>query len=160
METSTSSQPRTISRNGQKLLPSPTRQLLMWLIFFSPSCRHGWPEVVISNQGREFVNEVSRTLFEHTHIEHRISSAYHPQTNGLDERTNQTLVRALIKHCSTNQKDWDLHLESTLHAYRISRQDSSKFSPSPQKLSITRSAPYKLLIPSLLLMRRKTSFAS
>ena len=29
---------------------------------FSLFCRHGWPEIVLSNQGQEFVNEVSRTL--------------------------------------------------------------------------------------------------
>ena len=34
-----------------------------------------------------------------------------------------------MKKCSTDQKDWDLHIDSTLYAYRISRQDSSKFSP-------------------------------
>ena len=70
---------------------------------FSIFCRHGWPETVLSDQGREFVNKVSRTLFEHTNVEHRISSAYHPQTNGLNEQTSQTLVRALVKHCSANQ---------------------------------------------------------
>ena len=59
-------------------------------------CRHGWPEIVLSDRGREFVNEVSKTLFDLTDVEHRISSAYHPQTNGLDERTNQTLVRPLV----------------------------------------------------------------
>ena len=62
-------------------------------------------------------------------VEHRISSAYHPQTNGQDEQTNQTLVRALVKQCLANQQDWDLHINSTLYAYRIARQDSSKFSP-------------------------------
>ena len=96
---------------------------------FALFCRHGWPEIVLSDQGREFVNGISKTLFEFTNVEHRISSAYHPQTNGLDERTNQTLVRALVKQCSANQRDWDLHIDSTLYAYRIARQDSSKFSP-------------------------------
>lgn len=92
-------------------------------------CRHGWPEIVQSDQGREFVNEVCTTLFELTGIQHRISSAYHPQTNGLDERTNQTLVRALIKLTSTQQEQWDLYIDSALYSYRISRQDSSKYSP-------------------------------
>ena len=92
-------------------------------------CRHGWPEIVQSDQGREFVNEVCKTLFDLTGIEHRISSAYHPQTNGLDERTNQTLVRALIRLTSNHQDKWDLYLDSALYSYRISRQDSSKYSP-------------------------------
>ena len=95
---------------------------------FSLFCRHGWPKFLSSDQGREFVNAVSHCLFQLTGIEQRISSPYHPQTNGLDERTNQTLVKSLIK-LSSSQNDWDLNIDAALYAYRISRQDSSGFSP-------------------------------
>ena len=44
-------------------------------------CRLGCPSVIISDQGREFVNQVSSCLFEKTKTEHRITSAYHPQVN-------------------------------------------------------------------------------
>ena len=40
-----------------------------------------WPD-----QGREFVNSVMSSLIEKTNAVHRISTAYHPQTNGLVER--------------------------------------------------------------------------
>ena len=42
-------------------------------------CRHGVMEIQISDQGREFVNQVSEELHRVTGVEHRISSAYHPQ---------------------------------------------------------------------------------
>ena len=67
-------------------------------------------------------------MFKLTGIEHRISSPYHPQTNGLDERTNQTLTRALIKF-SEAKENWDLNIDAALYAYRIAKQDSSQFSP-------------------------------
>lgn len=60
---------------------------------------------MISDQGREFVNAVSKLLFSMTKTEHRISSAYHPQTNGLVERFNQTLQRSLVKFVDANQTD-------------------------------------------------------
>jgi transposase InsO family protein len=41
--------------------------------------------------------QINKHLFDMTGVEHRISAAYHPQTNGLDERFNQTLVNCLIK---------------------------------------------------------------
>ena len=44
-------------------------------------CRHGCPEVLITDQGREFVNEVSSELYSVTHTEHRITSAYHTQVS-------------------------------------------------------------------------------
>lgn len=95
---------------------------------FSLFCHHGWPRILSSDQGREFVNAVSRCLFEITGVEQRISSAYHPQTNGLDERTNQILVKSLVK-LSSSQRDWDLNIDTALYAYRISSQDSSGYSP-------------------------------
>lgn len=96
---------------------------------FDTFCRHGWPKIVQSDQGREFINEINACFFELTNIKHCISSAYHPQTNGLDERFNQTLMNTLKKVVDTNNSDWDLHIPSALYAYRVSRQASLKFSP-------------------------------
>ena len=42
--------------------------------------------IQINDQRKEFVNEVSENLHEMTGIEQRITSAYHPQFNGLCER--------------------------------------------------------------------------
>ena len=42
-------------------------------------CRHGCPEIVITDQGREFVNEITRQLYEITGTQHRLTSPYHPQ---------------------------------------------------------------------------------
>ena len=39
----------------------------------------GCPETLITDQGREFVNELSTALYAITKTEHRITSAYHPQ---------------------------------------------------------------------------------
>ena len=76
--------------------------------------------MVLSDQGREFVNQVSKDLFSITNTEHRISSAYHPQTNGLPERFNQTLQRALMKLVNNSQNNWDEKLDGILFAYRTS----------------------------------------
>ena len=49
------------------------------------------------------MNRVNAVLFQLTGTEHRISTAYHPQTNGLVERYNQTLQRSLrIKNVYVN----------------------------------------------------------
>ena len=80
----------------------------------------GQPKVIQSDQGREFVNEINTRLFQLTDIQHCVSSAYHPQTNGLDERFNQTLVNTLKKVIDSSTDDWDQHLSAALYAYRIS----------------------------------------
>ena len=85
--------------------------------------------MVISDQGREFVNQVSNFLFTMTKTEHRISSAYHPQTNGLVERFKQTLQRSLVKFVNSNQTDWDEKLDGVLFAYCTSQQKSTQLTP-------------------------------
>ena len=92
-------------------------------------CRMGCPEILITDQGREFVNSLSAQLYEQTNTEHRITSAYHPQTNGLTERFNQTLSRCLSKVINDSHDDWDLKINTVLMGYRASRQASTKHSP-------------------------------
>ena len=64
------------------------------------------------------MNRVNAVLFQMTGTKHRISTAYHPQTNGLVERYNQTLQRSLIKLCNDKHNDWDDLLDPVLFAYR------------------------------------------
>ena len=111
-------------------MPLPTKEANGVANFlYSLFCRHGIPKRIQSDQGREFVNSLNDHLFKSTGVHHIISSAYHPQTNGLDERFNQTLQRALLKMIDENQSDWDKYLDSVLFAYRTSKQASTKFSP-------------------------------
>ena len=111
-------------------MPLPTKEANGVASFlYSLFCRHGIPKRIQSDQGREFVNSLNDHLFKSTGVHHIISSAYHPQTNGLDERFNQTLQRALLKMIDENQSDWDKYLDSVLFAYRTSKQASTKFSP-------------------------------
>ena len=96
---------------------------------YSIFCRHGIPNRIQSDQGREFVNSLTQHLFHLTGVQHIISTAYHPQTNGLDERFNQTLQRSLLKMVDDNENEWDNYLDSVLFAYRTSKQASTTFSP-------------------------------
>src|SRR5690606_10754009 len=72
--------------------------------------RHGCPQEILSDQGTHFLNEAVTELLKNFQIRHRLSSPYHPQTNGLTERYNKTLCNALAKMSNKNKDDWDLHL--------------------------------------------------
>ena len=52
-------------------------------------CRRGCTKIKINEQGREFVNEVSKNLHRMTGTEQRITAAYHPQANEFCERQNR-----------------------------------------------------------------------
>ena len=64
-----------------------------------------------------------------TGVNNNLSSAYHPQSNELDERFNQTLQKQPLKFVDREQNEWDLYLDTILFSYHVSRQDSTKFSP-------------------------------
>lgn len=48
--------------------------------------RYEAPKKLLSDQGREFINNMNFAVAEKFQIERMVTSAYHPQTNGLDER--------------------------------------------------------------------------
>jgi hypothetical protein len=45
-------------------------------------CRHGVPEILTTDQGSEFINELLSILTSTYHIRHIKTTAYHPQGNG------------------------------------------------------------------------------
>ena len=90
-------------------------------------CRLGC--TLISDQGREFVNKVIDFLLESLQTEHRISSAYHPQTNGQRERDNRTLKSASSKLVNDQCDDWDIHIPGVLCAYHTSKHALTNCTP-------------------------------
>lgn len=71
---------------------------------------------------------LSRRLFVLSGTQHRISSACHPQTNGLDERMNQTITKQL-KYINAQENNWDKHLEEFLFSCWTSVHASTQYTP-------------------------------
>ena len=92
-------------------------------------CRHGCFSIQINDQGREFVNELSNHLHTMTGVEQRITSAYHPQANGLVERQNRTIKNSLVKVLDENPTQWPHVLDGVLFAHRSSKHSSTKYTP-------------------------------
>ena len=57
------------------------------------------------------------------------TSRYHPQTDGLVERFNQTLKAMLRKTATSEGKDWDKLIPYVLFTYREVPQASTGFLP-------------------------------
>uniref|UniRef100_A0A673CI67 Gypsy retrotransposon integrase-like protein 1 n=1 Tax=Sphaeramia orbicularis TaxID=375764 RepID=A0A673CI67_9TELE len=74
--------------------------------------RWGTPARLLSDQGREFVAEVNTALCAEFGIKCSVTSAYHPQTNGLNDRTNQTLKVRISKLINDQQNNWDDYLHN------------------------------------------------
>jgi hypothetical protein len=62
-------------------------------------------------------------------IRQSMTAAYHPQTNGLTERFNKTLMEMLSMFVSSHQDDWDEYLPYVTHAYNTSVHASTNETP-------------------------------
>ena len=67
---------------------------------------HGLPSSIISDRGTQFVSIVWKSIYKRLRIDSRLSTAYHPQTDGQTERANQDVERYLRSYCSYRQDDW------------------------------------------------------
>ena len=91
--------------------------------------RHGAPRVLLSDNAKDFTGLIASEIYELFKIKKVKSSAYRPQTNGLTERLNHTLVTMLSNYVDENQTDWDIYLPYVMCAYRSATQETVKHSP-------------------------------
>ena len=91
--------------------------------------RMGIPQEILTDQGSNFQSKLLGELYNLLHVEALRTSPYHPQTDGLVERFNQTLKQMLKKTASSEGKDWDKLIPYLLFAYREVPQESTGFSP-------------------------------
>lgn len=91
--------------------------------------RHGAPRVVISDRGRQFVADVVEELLRLCTSQFRHATPYHPQTNGLVERTNRTLLTMISMYVSSDHRNWDDILPFITYAYNTAQHETTGYSP-------------------------------
>jgi transposase InsO family protein len=80
--------------------------------------RFGTPRILISDGGTHFTGKNFKKCLSKLGIEHRVSTAYHQQTNGQAETSNKQLKSILNKTIEKGGKDWSKKLDGALWAYR------------------------------------------
>ncbi len=105
----------------------------------------GLPKVVQTDQGTNFLSKLFKQVLESLEISHRISSAYHPQSQGALERFHQTLKSMLKKYYQETDKDWDEGVPLVLFAVRETIQESLGFSPAELVFGHQVRGPLKVL---------------
>ena len=91
--------------------------------------RHGAPRTFLTDRGSNFLSSLVTEVCRLLNTKKVNTTAYHPQTDGLVERFNNTLVEAISAYVSTNHDDWDLYIPAILFAYRVSPSVSTGDSP-------------------------------
>ena len=90
---------------------------------------HGFPDDIISDRGPVFRSNFWRSLLDKFQVKTKLSSAFHPQTDGQTERVNQILEQYLRGYICFSQDNWSYLLPFAEFAYNNSVSSSTSFSP-------------------------------
>jgi len=90
---------------------------------------HGLPESIVSDQGPQFAAGLMRELDKMLGIKSKLSTVFHPQTDGQTERVNQELEQYLRMFIDHRQEQWPEWLGTAEFAYNNKVHSSTKTSP-------------------------------
>ena len=110
-------------------LPDKTAQSVADAFFNQVVCRFGMPIVIHSDQGREFENKIMQELCLLCGSHKTRTTPYHPESDGMVERFNRTLLMMLAMFAGKNREDWEDLLPAVMMAYWSSVHESTGFSP-------------------------------
>ncbi|MGH2639393.1 MAG: integrase catalytic domain-containing protein, partial [Rhabdochlamydiaceae bacterium] len=100
---------------------------VLWMVM----SEYGTWKICQSDNGTEFVNEVSRELNSLYGVDNRLTTPYHPRANGLVERKNKEVSRMLKKYMEGSPEHWESWLplvQLSINAAFSKRTKSAPFS--------------------------------
>uniref|UniRef100_A0ABD2WPB5 RNA-directed DNA polymerase n=1 Tax=Trichogramma kaykai TaxID=54128 RepID=A0ABD2WPB5_9HYME len=91
--------------------------------------RFGAPEILLTDNGTEFKNEVMTQFLEKNGVKQLFVPAYHPQSNSV-ERVNRTVKTMIVSYLEDKHSNWDENVAEITFAYNTAVQDSTGASPA------------------------------
>ena len=98
----------------------------LWEHFF---VHYGFPEKILSDQGRNFESVLISELCELTQIKKLRTMPYRPEGNGSCKRFNRTLISMLGTLPADFKSKWPQHISTLTYAYNCTRSNATGFSP-------------------------------
>jgi len=127
-----------------ELVPIPDKEPSSTATAFAAAVlgRYGCPAEVLTDRGGEWASEFQQLLLD-CMIDHRRTSANHPQADGLAERCVGTMKRSLSKLCAAegSQAEWDRHLPWLMLGYNCSPSKATNLSPYQLMHAVTPTVP-------------------
>jgi RNase H-like domain found in reverse transcriptase/Reverse transcriptase (RNA-dependent DNA polymerase)/Integrase zinc binding domain/Chromo (CHRromatin Organisation MOdifier) domain/Retroviral aspartyl protease len=94
---------------------------------------HGLPDNFVSDRDGRFTSHFWKELTSILEIKLKMSTAYHPQTDGQTERMNRLVEETLRHYVNPTQSDWDEHLP--LVEFAINDSKNASIGTTPFKLN-------------------------
>jgi transposase InsO family protein len=106
-----------------------TSEELTDLLILHIISKHGIPMDITTDRGSIFTANYMKAFCEGLRIEHNKSTAYHPQTDGQSERTNQIVEQYLRCYINYQQDNWSQILATAEFSYNNTIQASIETTP-------------------------------
>lgn len=90
--------------------------------------KFGVPEIIISDNGPQFIANDFQHFLETHSVKHWPNAVYHPQHNPA-ERPNKVIASAIRNYVKSDHRSWDHELTHIACAINTASHKSSKFSP-------------------------------
>ena len=84
---------------------------------------------LLSDRGGNFTSNVFEEMSKIFGIKQLQTMPYHPQMNGLVERSHQTIMHMIRKLAEDKKADWPSHLAEIAHAYNVTQSAVTGYSP-------------------------------
>ena len=111
-------------------IPDKTAETVAKAFFEKWICRYSVPIQLVTDQGREFCNQVLDGLCELLGIKHRKTTAYRPQTNSSAESFNRSMKKYLTAMLdNTETLDWEAKLAMLQFSYNCHVHRSTMETP-------------------------------
>lgn len=93
------------------------------------TANHGIPEEIISDRDKLWTSNFWKSLMAQLGVYHKLSTAYHPETNGQTERMNRTIEMYLRTYINEEQDSWVELLPNAQFAINSAKSETTGTSP-------------------------------
>ena len=92
--------------------------------------RFGTPYVIHTDQGVQFESNLFQEVCRLLQIQKTRTTPYHPQSDGMVERNNRTILTMFSAFVNEHQNDWDEHLPYISMDYRAAEHETTGNTPN------------------------------
>ncbi|KAJ1696048.1 hypothetical protein LUZ63_004560 [Rhynchospora breviuscula] len=111
--------------------------------------RYGLPYTIISDNGTQVAGAPFQDFCKGLEIRSCTSSVSHPQSNGLAEVSNRTILEGLKRKIEGRKNTWPEYLDEILWAYRTTPWTATGRSPFAMVYGMEAVTPMEIVHPSL-----------
>ncbi|CAM1331239.1 Uncharacterised protein r2_g4025 [Pycnogonum litorale] len=91
-------------------------------------CCYGIPEELVTDRGTELTSREFEDFLKRNCVKHMKTAPFCPQTDGLVERFNRSLLNSLRCYSQDNPSDWTEFLQPVTFSYRSAKHSSTGYS--------------------------------